>query len=195
MPQKKNPYSLAYVRGVTADLIGQAASTAAFGQTPSAQPDNRIFIYGNLPRALDRATEAAGLMAEVVRGLAVNAALMARRAANGFSQATDLADVIMLEAGVDFRTAHEIIGRVVRQALESGIVAREITPAMLDRAAQEVGAGALRLPATVLSDALDPRSPGQRPHRTGWRRRGAGARDDRRMSPAHLRDRRMAAGD
>src|SRR5262249_53762884 len=46
MPQKKNPYSLAYVRGAARDMIGKLVSAAALQATPSGQVDNRIFTYG-----------------------------------------------------------------------------------------------------------------------------------------------------
>ncbi len=156
MPQKKNPYSLAYIRGVTAHLIGMTASMAAYGQTPSGQVDNRIFAYGELPLAVERVTQAVRLMAGVLQGLSVNSELMARRAAEGYAQSTDLADVIMQETGQDFRTAHQIVGLVVRNALESGTPATAITPAMVDAAACEMVGHALGLPAKVVAGALDP---------------------------------------
>jgi argininosuccinate lyase len=46
MPHKKNPYSLAFIRGVAREMIGRWVSVAAVGATPSGQVDNRIFIYG-----------------------------------------------------------------------------------------------------------------------------------------------------
>ena len=78
MPQKKNPYSLAYLRGVAGEAIGTLAAMAVVGRTPSGQIDNRIFAYGDVPRALDAATNALFLAAGVVRGLSVS---KSRRAA------------------------------------------------------------------------------------------------------------------
>ncbi len=158
MPQKKNPYSLAYVRGVTASLLGQTASMAAYGQTPSGQVDNRIFAYGQLPEALDRATGAIRLLAGVVRDMSVNVELMARRAGEWYAQSTDLADVIMVEAKIDYRMAHQIVGLVVRRALDASTPATEITPAMLDKAAEETIGRRLGLPPEKVAEALDPRS-------------------------------------
>ncbi len=53
MPQKKNPYSLAYLRGVAGEAIGTLTAMAVVGRTPSGQVDNRMFAYGDVPRALD----------------------------------------------------------------------------------------------------------------------------------------------
>src|SRR5205823_3087471 len=52
MPQKKNPYALNYVRGATNELSGTLTAVTALGRTPSGQVDNRVFAYGDVPRAL-----------------------------------------------------------------------------------------------------------------------------------------------
>src|SRR5436190_17830088 len=135
MPQKKNPYSLAYVRGATNELIGMLASVAALGRTPSGQVDNRVFIYGDVPRALEAATGVATLMSGVITGLSFNAPVAAARLANGFAMATDLAETITLETGLDFRTAHRIVGRLVREATQANRTMFECTTADLDAAA------------------------------------------------------------
>ena len=121
MPQKKNPYSLAYVRGVCGEAIGALAAMAAVGKTPSGQVDNRIFAYGDAPRALDGAIGAIRLMDGVLRGLTVSVERAARRAAQEFIGATDLAEVIMLKSGLDYKAAHDLVGRAVRAAIESGV--------------------------------------------------------------------------
>src|SRR5579859_272764 len=120
MPQKKNPYALAYVRGVCGEAIGALAAFAALGKTPSGQIDNRLFAYGDVPRALDAAIGAARLMADVLRGLTVHAEVAARRAGEGFTGATDLAELLMLEHGLDYKTAHDLVGRAVREAIQAG---------------------------------------------------------------------------
>ncbi len=176
MPQKKNPYALAYVRGSTNELIGMLASVAALGRTPSGQVDNRVFIYGDVPRALEAATGVATLMSGVITGLSFNAAAAAARLANGFATATDLAETITLETGLDFRTAHRIVGRLVRDATQANRTKREVPPltsdkrgidetsrsgfqvttADLDAAAQEILNRPLHLSEAAFVQALDP---------------------------------------
>ena len=55
MPQKRNPYSLAIIRGAAGVLIGRLAGFLAVVKSPSARSDNLIFAYGEVPRALDLA--------------------------------------------------------------------------------------------------------------------------------------------
>jgi len=156
MPQKKNPYALAYVRGATNELIGMQASVAALGRTPSGQVDNRIFIYGDVPRALQMATGVAELMSGVLKGLSFHTALAAARLESGFTTATDLAETITLETGLDFRSAHRIVGRLVREATLTNRNMRELTTADLDRAAQEILQRPLHLSETAFTQATDP---------------------------------------
>jgi argininosuccinate lyase len=158
MPQKKNPYSLTYVRGLANVTTGQLVAMVNVGRTPTGQPDNRIFAYGEVPRILDQAALAVQLMAGVVRTLKVNTALMAKRAGLGYSQATDLADEIMLATGLPYQTAHRIVGQIVATAIEEGIPAEGITVERIDRAAQVVTGRPLDFSAEALARVLDPRA-------------------------------------
>jgi argininosuccinate lyase len=134
MPQKKNPYSLAFVRGVAREMIGRLTSAAA-SVTPSGQIDNRIFAYGGVPQALEQSRQAVQLLAGTVAGLSVNRAVMAQRAGQSYSSATDLAELMLQEAGVDANMAHRIVGQAVRMALPTGQV---LDSGLLDQAAQNV---------------------------------------------------------
>jgi argininosuccinate lyase len=156
MPQKKNPYSLAFMRGVAGVLIGQMAGMANVGRTTSGQPDNRIFAYGDVPKALDMAIQTARLMSGVVRTLSVNVALMARRVTEGYSQATDLAELIMQEANLPYLTAHRVVGDAVSAAWQAGIPALQISSEMIDAVAKQIVGHSLNLPDDLLGRALRP---------------------------------------
>jgi len=156
MPQKKNPYSLAFLRGAASTLIGQMTAMANVGRTISGQPDNRIFAYGEVPKALDLACQCAQLMAGVLRTISFNAPLMASRAAEGYSQATDLAELIMLEANIPYLAAHAVVGEVVSLAAQEGIPALQITSQMIDSAAEKILGRGLKLSSELLSRALQP---------------------------------------
>ena len=156
MPQKRNPYSLSIVRGSSGVLIGRLSGFLAVAKSPSARSDNLIFAYGEVPRALDLAIRVTRLMAGVVRTLEVNAEQMAGVLDQGYTQATDLSELIVLRCGVDYRSAYDVVGRTVREASRQGIPGRLITSAMLDEAAiAEIG-DPLNLGDEDLGAALDP---------------------------------------
>ena len=154
MPQKKNPYSLAFVRGAAGVLVGRMAAMANVGKTMSGQPDNRIFAYGDVPEALDLAVQTVRLMAGVMRTLSVNVPLMASRAAEGYSQATDLAELIMLEANLPYLTAHRLVGEVVTAAAQKGLPAARISSKLIDSIARRIIGRDLNLSPDMLSRAL-----------------------------------------
>jgi argininosuccinate lyase len=81
---------------------------------------------------------------------------MRRAAETGFGSATELSDMIVRDTGLPFRTAHNIVGHVVRAALAAGRSAVEITSADLDRASHEVIGRALAIAPARVAEALDP---------------------------------------
>jgi argininosuccinate lyase len=156
MPQKKNPYSLAYVRGAARASSAALHTIIATNQTPSGQPDNRIFAYGDLPRALENATRAVRLLTGVLERAEWHTERMAARAAEGFSGATDLGDYLSEAAELDPRTAHRLIGYAVRAALEAGQPSSTpISSAALDQAAQTLIGRTLNLPEDAVHKAQD----------------------------------------
>ncbi|GAC1393886.1 MAG: argininosuccinate lyase [Ktedonobacteraceae bacterium] len=156
MPQKKNPYALNYVRGATNELSGTLTAVTALGRTPSGQVDNRVFAYGDVPRALELATGVVTLITDVVKGLHFNAFLAEARLANGFATATDLAETITLETGMDFRTAHRIVGRLIREAIQTNRQMSDLTVEDLNAAAQAMGHHMRPLSEEAFAQALNP---------------------------------------
>jgi argininosuccinate lyase len=156
MPQKRNPYALSIIRGAAGTLIGRLTGLLAVAKTPSARSDNLIFAYGEVPRALGLALRTTELTAGVVRTLTVNSARMADVLESGFSQATDLAEFVMQECGVDYRTAYRVVGRAVREASARRLRGIDIDGGLLDAAAAELTGQPLGLAGCDLSAVLDP---------------------------------------
>lgn len=155
MPQKKNPFALTHVRGLANAMIGTLAASAVAGRTPSGQPDNRLFLYGMIPRAIEDTRDAVALMGEVVRFLAFDEQRGRERLDEGFALATDLAEVLVLESGLDFRQAHRLVGRLVRGHLIEGDL-KSLTVDGLTTVALEVLDRRIELSEATLHDALDP---------------------------------------
>jgi argininosuccinate lyase len=156
MPQKRNPYSLAIVRGASGVLIGRLTGFLAVAKSPSARSDNLIFAYGEVPRALDLAIRVTRLMTGVVRTLRVNADRMREELDTGYTQATDLTEYIVQACGVDYRSAYVVVGNTVREASRRGIAGKDITGELLDETAlREIGQ-TWGLTGRNLTQVLDP---------------------------------------
>ncbi|MCA1720337.1 MAG: argininosuccinate lyase, partial [Actinobacteria bacterium] len=151
MPNKRNPYALAIVRGASGVIIGRLSGFLAVTKSPSARSDNLIFAYGEVPRALDLTLRITRLITGVVATLRVNPDRMAEELRVGYTQATDLAEHLVQTCGVDYRTAYLVVGRVVRAASRAGIPGGEITGVMIDRAAEEHTGRSWGLAGTDLS--------------------------------------------
>ena len=157
MPQKRNPYSLSIIRGASGTLIGRLTGFLAVSKSPSARSDNLIYAYGEVPRALDLALRTTRLTAGVIATLEVNAARMWQALESGFSQSTDLAEFIMQQCAVDYRTAYQIVGIAVRKASRDGIRGIDLTAGRLQDAAAEYNGSQLDLDDASLAAVLDPR--------------------------------------
>ena len=120
MPQKRNPYALAAIRAQAGQAAGDVTAALTVAHTGSARTDHFHLLNGLVPRALEEAGAIGRLAAAVLAGLRVDAARMARVAREGFTNAADVADVLAADGGMDYRTAHKIVGLAVRRLLEDG---------------------------------------------------------------------------
>ncbi|HVN27521.1 MAG TPA: argininosuccinate lyase, partial [Candidatus Binataceae bacterium] len=119
MPQKKNPDLLELIRGKSGRVIGDlvAMLTILKGLPLTYNSDlqedkERVFD------ALDTIKPALDVTAKLWPRIRFDVEAM-RKAAGGFALATDLAEYLV-ERGMPFREAHEIIGALVRDTIASG---------------------------------------------------------------------------
>jgi argininosuccinate lyase len=156
MPNKRNPYALAIVRGSAGVLIGRLSGFLAVTKSPSARSDNLIFAYGEVPRALDLSLRITRLMTGVIGTLRVNPERMREELDRGYTQATDLAEYLVQARGVDYRTAYVVVGNTVRAASRAGVPGAEITGHMIDEAALAHTGRSWGLAGEDLAPVLDP---------------------------------------
>ena len=88
--------------------------------------------------------------------LKINKDVMRERAGLYWSQATCLSNTIVREKNLPFRSAHQIVGILVRMAYEENKKPQDITTKMLDKAAKEFNGQPLHLDSLILRNALDP---------------------------------------
>lgn len=155
MPQKKNPFALTHIRGLANSMIGTLVGSAALGRTPSGQPDNRLALYGLMPKALADTHNAVALMNEVVALMQFNTQHARAKLYHGFVMATDLAEALVLKTGLPFRDAHRLVGQLVRRHLSDGKL-RTLTPKELADGAAELLGQRIDLSAEQLEQALQP---------------------------------------
>ena len=156
LPQKRNPYALAHVRAVAHRALGAQAAVASAGRTPSGQLDSRLVAYAEVPRALAASAGALRLLAEVVGGLVHDPARGAALLAAGQTWSTDLAEVLVLEGGLDYRSAHRAVGTLVRE-LPPGSGGAAVTAERLGAVASRLEGRPVHVTPASVAEALDPR--------------------------------------
>jgi argininosuccinate lyase len=157
MPQKRNPFALAFVRGVANRLIGEQAGVAASGRMPTGQMDSRMLPYAAVPAALGSAAQAALLMAEVIGELSFDKDRARAALDDGITCASDLAERLCLDLDLDFRCAHGLVARLIGRMEAEGRVLASLTEEELQKACRKAGAQR-PVPEGLLRLALDPAS-------------------------------------
>lgn len=115
MPQKKNPDTAEIMRGKSGVASGElmAGITLMKGLPMSYNRDMQD-LTPHLWRSLDAAADALPILADMIRTAVFNTDRMAEESGRGNSTATELADFMVREFGMPFRTAHNIVGRAVK---------------------------------------------------------------------------------
>ena len=137
LPQKRNPYALAVIRGGCGTLIGTVTGLMATQRTPSARTDNWLYAYGETVGAAESAKRLVRLAGDVVGTMELDTGALADSAGDHFSTAAHLAERLVIEHRMDYRSAYRIVGRAVARAVEEG--QDRLEAHRLDRAAREYG--------------------------------------------------------
>ena len=129
MPQKKNPDVAELTRGKSARLIGNLTAILTL-MKGLPMTYNRDMQEDKEPLfdSLDTIELALQVFAEMVSGMDVNREKTAEAASDPLLLATDLADYLV-NHGVPFRQAHEVIGKLVAHCLENHVTFHEMNVA------------------------------------------------------------------
>jgi argininosuccinate lyase len=157
MPQKKNPHALERVKSIG----GQAAAWLAMVmacQRPALSTDlDFTFADDVLGRFVEVTHGSLHLMQETMRTLRVHSQRMAANADAYWSTTSHLADELVRQHDISFRSAHQIVAMFVRDALEAGETPRTTSAARLKRAAESIAGFSTDLDDTGLRRLLDGR--------------------------------------
>jgi argininosuccinate lyase len=154
MPQKKNPIILEQTRSYASEAIGAVTSiyTSMKGM-PYTNTSDRVLLE---PVIIDTVVGATNSMGGLILSMKLIHENMRKKLREGFSTMTDVADTLVRIFVLSFRQAHDIIAHVTVEAIEKGVLAEEITPEMINKAAEIVVGKPLLIPAADLEQALNP---------------------------------------
>ena len=157
MPQKRNPVvaelARARVGRVSGDLF--AALTIMKGLPQSYNLDMQD-LTPLLWDALNHTKESAKVMSRMLGAIAPKPEVMRKRAEESFASATELADTLVRVAGMAFRDAHAVVGRMISKAVREGKTPSKLTVDDLGVASRELLGKEIRLTDEEFRAALDP---------------------------------------
>jgi argininosuccinate lyase len=128
MPQKRNPDAAELVRAKTGRISGaflgllmvMKGLPLAYAKDMQEDKEPVFDAFASLKLGL-------AAMAGMVQDLEPDAAIMEKAAGLGHATATDLADWLVREAGLPFRDAHHVTGRIVALADHQGLTLPELS--------------------------------------------------------------------
>jgi argininosuccinate lyase len=140
MPQKKNPDVAELIRGKSGRLYGNlmAVLTAMKG-LPLAYNSDMQEDKEPLFDSVDTLEAVTGVLPPMLASLTFRTDRMRAAAGEHFATATDLADYLVRQ-GLPFRDGHEVVGKVVRYALERGVTLADLGLDELRRFSDRFGA-------------------------------------------------------
>ena len=157
MPQKKNAITLEHCKAKAAQVIGAlvAAMAATKGVPMTNVRDVNREAMHPIREAVREAAAAMQLMRITVDTLSVRSDHMLHQAQANFSTVTELADLLVREGGLPFRSAHRVVAMVVSDAIAANRSASEIDIDAVQRAAQSVTGTSVPVDGDALRAALD----------------------------------------
>ncbi len=143
MPQKKNPDVAELIRGKTGRVYGHLMSlltlmkSLPLSYNRDLQEDKEALFD-----TVETVKKCLMVFSALLPNILVKEQNMKHAAHQGFSTATDLADYLVAVKGVPFRSAHEIVGRIVAHCIRQGKTLEELTLSELQKFSRAISGDA-----------------------------------------------------
>ena len=157
MPQKKNPDVLEVIRARMNNVSGNVfASTGTMMALPSGYNLDFQEITPKLWGSIQTVAASAYMLSELVPNLEVKSNVFEKQVLK-FATTTELANVLVKNYNVPFRTSHKIVGAVVKELLDNNLTLSDLTPEQLNKTAQECAEIILDVKLADIKQAIDPK--------------------------------------
>ena len=145
MPQKINPDVLELIRGKTGRVVGnlQALLVLVKGLPLAYNRD----LQEDKPRlfdSFDTVRDCLDIAAPLVEGAKLNREAIESRLEHGYLDATTLMEHLIMR-GTPQRTAHQMVGALVRKAKDKGVALKELTTKELQEVDENLDDGVLKV--------------------------------------------------
>ena len=157
MPQKKNPEVAELARAKSTIVNGELVTILTILKAiPYTYNRDLQEITPHLWNAVKVTQDTLSIVTKMLLSVKFKEDRCLELAGTNFATATDLADIMVREKQIPFRTAHKIVGRIVNEATASGLKEADITSEYIDDIASELGFEKLGLEDDLVQKALNP---------------------------------------
>jgi argininosuccinate lyase len=156
MPQKKNPEVLEVVRARTSHILGNFITSAT---TLKALPSTYNLDFQEMTpvlwESLESITSSLDMLSKLMPQLKVTKNVF-NKPLLGFSTATELSNMLVRKHKVPFRTAHKIVGSLVKKLIENKLTLSDVTPKLLQKVAKTSCGLSLNVNVEDIRVSIDP---------------------------------------
>ena len=157
MMQKKNVIGPAEVKGASAEAIGCVVTSYHALKGTTGLPITERYPALEMTWKLgDSLVQHLDWFCELLPALKLRKEHMRERAWRHWATATDLASALVRGKDMPWRTAHQIVGIMVRLCEERGLGPADVTPKLLDEAAMLYHEKPAGLTQAEIKESLDP---------------------------------------
>lgn len=157
MPQKKNPDVAEVARAKSTIVNGELITILTILKAiPYTYNRDLQEITPHLWNSIKTSHDILKIVTSMTLSIAINKQRCLELSGANFATVTDLADLIVREKKIPFRSAHKIVGRIVNIAIDENLATEDINSEFIDNVSSELGFEELKLDNELIHKALDP---------------------------------------
>ena len=157
MPQKKNPDIAELARGKSTVAYGELMTILSMLKAiPHSYNRDLQELTPHLWNTVDNTNDILKIVHGMVATLTINKERTKQLASANFATATELADIMVREKNLPFRSAHTIVGKIVSDSIEKGITTEDIDNEFVNKVSEEILGEPIELGEDLIRQALDP---------------------------------------
>jgi len=156
MPQKKNPVAAETVRAKCGSVIGEATAAFAISKSlPNAYNLDLQEVTPHVWRAFDDTLASVSMLSGMLSSIKFVKRKLSEAVGDDLVNATELANELVRSNGVSFRQAHQIVGELVRAAVENGTTLHDAASVFLASISKKILGRAIKIDKARLGTVLD----------------------------------------
>jgi len=156
MPQKKNPEVPEVIRARVSDIAGNLVATVmTLKSLPSGYNMDFQEITPKLWESIDSLSSSLSMLSGLIPNVGVAETIPSELL--DFTTSTELANMLVRKSGVSFRSAHRIVGALVRDLIEKGLNLSDVTPDMIKSVSSRIAGSSVTVTEEDIRSSVDPK--------------------------------------